>query len=266
MKQPEYSPLEALERIKLMMKYDMNKTLNENKQIIFEQTNDCGPNVISDIDLIDIVDSVWESLEQLTTMVIRVFQTDSNAEEVYNNINMLVGKNVFDKDINQCVSAIDKFKTLYGTKSEGEKFIGGKDNVIEKINEALETSQVKTHLKAQNYLKSAKSLLQTTQKSITPIKQTKDNTKKSSPTKTTTVKYKPCSGTYTQGCYSDAIKQVQGCLGGLVTDGKFGPKTSEKLKTVGLYGGFSDNDVKVICDKVKPEVSGEEIEINPNEY
>jgi hypothetical protein len=30
MKQPEYSPLEALERIKLMMKYDMSKTLNEN--------------------------------------------------------------------------------------------------------------------------------------------------------------------------------------------------------------------------------------------
>jgi hypothetical protein len=37
MKQPEYSPLEALERIKLMMKYDMSKTLNENKEVIFEQ-------------------------------------------------------------------------------------------------------------------------------------------------------------------------------------------------------------------------------------
>ena len=37
MKQPEYSPLEALERIKLMMKYDMSKTLNENKEVISEQ-------------------------------------------------------------------------------------------------------------------------------------------------------------------------------------------------------------------------------------
>jgi hypothetical protein len=36
MKQPEYSPLEALERIKLMMKYDMSKTLNENKEVILE--------------------------------------------------------------------------------------------------------------------------------------------------------------------------------------------------------------------------------------
>jgi hypothetical protein len=37
MVQPKYSPAEALERIKLMMEYDMSKTLNENKEIIFEQ-------------------------------------------------------------------------------------------------------------------------------------------------------------------------------------------------------------------------------------
>ena len=37
MVQPNYSPQEALERVKLMMKYDMSKTLNENKQSISEQ-------------------------------------------------------------------------------------------------------------------------------------------------------------------------------------------------------------------------------------
>ena len=37
MVQPQYSPQEALERVKLMMKYDMSKTLNENKQSISEQ-------------------------------------------------------------------------------------------------------------------------------------------------------------------------------------------------------------------------------------
>ena len=37
MVQPQYSPQEALERVKLMMKYDTSKTLNENKEIIFEQ-------------------------------------------------------------------------------------------------------------------------------------------------------------------------------------------------------------------------------------
>ena len=37
MKQPKYSPQDALERIKLMMKYDTSKTLNENKQVLKEQ-------------------------------------------------------------------------------------------------------------------------------------------------------------------------------------------------------------------------------------
>jgi len=37
MVQPQYSPEEALERVKLMMSYDMSKTLNENKDIIFEE-------------------------------------------------------------------------------------------------------------------------------------------------------------------------------------------------------------------------------------
>lgn len=36
MVQPKYSPQEALERVKLMMKYNSSKTLNENKSIIFE--------------------------------------------------------------------------------------------------------------------------------------------------------------------------------------------------------------------------------------
>jgi hypothetical protein len=38
MVQPKYSPEEALERVKLMMKYDTSKTLNENKKVILEQT------------------------------------------------------------------------------------------------------------------------------------------------------------------------------------------------------------------------------------
>ena len=37
MVQPNYTPKEALERVKLMMSYDTSKTLNENKQIIEEQ-------------------------------------------------------------------------------------------------------------------------------------------------------------------------------------------------------------------------------------
>jgi hypothetical protein len=39
MKKSQYIPEESLERIKLIMGYDVSKTLNENRQVIFEQTN-----------------------------------------------------------------------------------------------------------------------------------------------------------------------------------------------------------------------------------
>ena len=39
MVQPQYSPQEALERVKLMMSYDMSKTLNENRELLSEQVN-----------------------------------------------------------------------------------------------------------------------------------------------------------------------------------------------------------------------------------
>jgi peptidoglycan hydrolase-like protein with peptidoglycan-binding domain len=38
MVQPKYSPEEALQRIKLMMEYDMSKTSTENKKVVSEQT------------------------------------------------------------------------------------------------------------------------------------------------------------------------------------------------------------------------------------
>jgi hypothetical protein len=38
MVQPKYSPEESLERVKLMMKYDLSKTSKENKKVVSEQT------------------------------------------------------------------------------------------------------------------------------------------------------------------------------------------------------------------------------------
>ena len=58
--------------------------------------------------------------------------------------------------------------------------------------------------------------------------------------------YKLCSGTYSYGCKSDVIAKVQGCLGGLVPDGKFGPKTKAKLSVKG-FTSFTDADVEKIC-------------------
>lgn len=59
-----------------------------------------------------------------------------------------------------------------------------------------------------------------------------------------------CSGTYTQGCKSNVIKQVQGCIGVKQT-GNFGPLTQEALKKIGYSKGFKDSDVNQICTDMK---------------
>jgi hypothetical protein len=42
MVQPKYNPEESLERVKLMMKYDLSKTSTENKKVVSEQTVHAG--------------------------------------------------------------------------------------------------------------------------------------------------------------------------------------------------------------------------------
>jgi hypothetical protein len=61
--------------------------------------------------------------------------------------------------------------------------------------------------------------------------------------------FQSCSGVYRKGCKSDVIAKVQGCLGGLVQDGKFGPKTETRLneKHSELGGIFRDSEVDKIC-------------------
>lgn len=59
-------------------------------------------------------------------------------------------------------------------------------------------------------------------------------------------KYKECSGSYTRGCFSEKVREVQTCLG-LVPDGKYGPKTQAALERAGYLDGFKDSDVDKIC-------------------
>jgi len=68
--------------------------------------------------------------------------------------------------------------------------------------------------------------------------------------------YKPCSGTYSYGCKSDVIAKVQGCLGGLAQDGKFGPKTKAKLSAKG-FTTFTDSDVEKICSAAETKLTSD---------
>jgi hypothetical protein len=72
--------------------------------------------------------------------------------------------------------------------------------------------------------------------------------------------YTVCPGPqYTQGCKSETIRKVQGCLD-LVADGKFGPKTQAALEAKGYKTGFTDADVDKICNRVQasPDLPQEE--------
>jgi hypothetical protein len=70
--------------------------------------------------------------------------------------------------------------------------------------------------------------------------------------------FQSCSGVYRKGCKSDVIAKVQGCLGGLSQDGKFGPKTENKLneKHPELNGIFRDSEVDKICATAVVKDSG----------
>ena len=74
-------------------------------------------------------------------------------------------------------------------------------------------------------------------------------------------KYRDCpTGPYTQGCKSEVIRKVQGCLN-LKTDGAFGPLTQAALEAKGFKTGFTDADVDKLCPAnvvVEPPVNPED--------
>jgi hypothetical protein len=314
MKQPEYSPLEALERIKLMMKYDMSKTLNENKEVISEQpspgavaatTAGLGAGALGAgaLGAATTAATGLSGTAALTAgagavlsapILLPAAAAAAAAYGLYKLVDWMAnkdyGKDGFIQIMSVCkapgasklvpkmskseirdlayqiedakgswnddedaiVSVFQKVESIADLCSLDKKVTGGLVKFLDDLTDSPSEWKMFTRPIA--------GMIEDTE-IILPD----EEPKKTGGTKTT--KYKVCSGTYTQGCYSEVIKQVQGCLGGLVTDGKFGPKTNEKLKSAGFSSGFSDNDVDKICDKtdIDTDVSGEEIVINQNE-
>ena len=77
-------------------------------------------------------------------------------------------------------------------------------------------------------------------------KTTQSGTKTQSQSSTQQFTSCPKGGPYTQGCKSDVVKQIQGCLGVKQT-GNFGPLTQKALSNVGYNKGFKDADIDTIC-------------------
>jgi hypothetical protein len=262
MVQPKYSPHEALERIKLMMKYDSSKTLNENKEVIFEQTDST---TLTDSDLLGNTNKLWQYVQMgadyapLAALWNAVginpskilnrggvkgivdaldgWVDESDLGTVLLTITGLDGKCYFDEIENKKIPAIERFLQLY-LEDEGEDL----EADVESVGiETLPTGSADIKRKIIASINKQKS--QSCDSSTSTSSGTDGG---GSGSGSSSGGYRDCSGTYSYGCKSDVIAKVQGCLGGLVADGKFGPKTQSALKTKG-FDSFTDADVDKIC-------------------
>ena len=264
--QPKYNPKEALEKIKLNMKYDTSKTLNENKfNGLSEQKSSC-PNSLDYEDLSDLADEAANTLKKMDMTFIRMGYGSERAQDVYEILKSIKGKNVYKDTSNECLKAIDEFRTLAKDASQGwTEWASSKFDIVKKMREFI-TGYYSDDPEAKRYLKASIDILNSEGGSGTSGTSGGGGTSGTSGGGGTSgtsggggtsgtsgggkkSRFSPCEGTYKFLCYSPVIEKVQGCLGGLVQDGKFGPKTQGKLqdKFPQFASSFTDSDVATIC-------------------
>jgi hypothetical protein len=277
MVQPKYSPHEALERIKLMMNYDSSKTLNENKKIIFEDeetTTSTDANTLTVADLMGDTGRLRQYFQTVTDFGNIVGLPNLYDIVGVNPSNLLAGRR---NGVKGAVDALDGFvdledltyvltviksldgKCYYDDVDEAkipaiEKFLQlYNEDEDEDLEDEVEGVGIRTLPTGASDIKRAITREISKQKSQSCAASSDGGSEEGSTeggsgggTGGGTGGYKDCSGTYSYGCKSPVIAKVQGCLGGLVTDGKFGPKTQASLKSKG-YNSFTDADVDKIC-------------------
>jgi hypothetical protein len=290
MVQPKYSPEEALQRVKLMMGYDMSKTLDENKKIIEEQSTasvlksvaggaatGAAVGGISSAGFFAIPGAVVGGILGLVSglsggdvsrgKIKQLFQSCStNKKEL--------GKKTMDDATLDKLS--DDLNAAVNKKYLG--FIPGTDE--EKIKSVFSKIQSIPDLCAlvDNYKNSYGDLSSDLDGDLENDREWRDYVflplrpalRKSQNASQDSggggkkiggggtgggTSYKPCTGTYQYGCKSDVIAKVQGCLK-LSADGKFGPKTKAALTAKG-FTTFTDADVDKICSGTEEKLGSD---------
>jgi hypothetical protein len=336
MVQPKYSPQEALERVKLMMKYDMSKTLNENKEIIFEQdtltktgiatASAAGTaaalggalgasNITAATTLGAAAHGVGLPLATLgaslgasgaaaaalgaavvaggaalalTPLIVWYLDKDNEKSKVHKIIQYCTtDKSKIDKierglGDNEIRDLSDKLydamkgvgtneEQVYGVfnslKSASDfcalvtrfnRDYGSQGDILEWLDDDFDASSewVQIYRPIRNVVEDALLSIKDEQVEEDCTKNpNQEKCKGKGGGKKTTSSYKTCSSPYKLGCISDSIRKIQGCLG-LVSDGKFGPKTQTALKNKfpdkTFYQQFTDSDVEIICKQKEP--------------
>lgn len=287
MVQPQYSPQEALDRIKLMMKYDTSKTLNENVETIKQPVNEIAPLVIPAITIA--APWLWAAGATAVAAVgTWIYNVQGGGDAFSKTQTFLQGCSSLDKNLKPTQSKGDHreaadsiYNAIQGIGTD-EDAIKGAISSMETVADLCAMAKYYNKVYGDLYddLDSdldGESFRQYVWSAIAPIvddaeedlaKSKEEGGKEEGGKKTggggsgTGGGYKSCSGSYTRGCKSDAIAKVQGCLG-LVTDGKFGPKTEAALKAKG-FSSFTDAEVDKICNKptTTPTVDSDEEDVD----
>lgn len=257
MVQPKYDPKEALERVKLLMKYDSKKTLTENRKVILEQAT---PNMVTMKDLIGDT-GLWGNINWKQRKGVKgvVDALDGwvdveNLQFVLNTIKGLDGKCFYDDVTQQNISATAAFVALY-KEDEGDEL---KKDVESVGTRTLPTGaeQLKRSIIAAIDTQIAKGCASSGGGGggggkgggkKDPVKYPNEGQA-----------YPECQGgVYKKGCWHLKVKEVQGCLGVSPSYGNFGPKTAAALQAKfsdkKFYEQFVDADIPTICNKNTPE-------------
>lgn len=286
MVQPKYNPEEALQRVKLMMSYDSKKTLTENKEIIFEQQSapvdvvtGAGIGAIQGAVAgaytgaalgtagFPVVGTAigavvgaglgallywWGEKDQGSEGFKQVMSVCPNSALVpqltpqeHRNIAYAIqdAQGTWNDNEEAIVNALKRIPTVGDLCKVNDRFPQGLYEFLDGVTDSESEWRLFTRPLA-DMVEDTKFVVkkQDLQKAQTSGGGAVVDTASSSVKKST---YKPCTGTYQFGCKSDAIAKVQSCLG-LVSDGKFGPKTRAALKKKGITV-FGDADIERIC-------------------
>jgi hypothetical protein len=268
MVQPEYSPEEALQRVKLMMSYDSKKTLKENVESIKEPINEIAPIAAAIAWLAPFALEAGAVALASTGIGAWIYNTQGGGDSLSKTQTFFKGCKTNIKDLKPTVSK-SEYRAAADSIYSAIEGIGTDEQAIKT---ALNSMPTVADLCALNswYSTQYGDLYQDLDDDIDGTDFTKyvwsaiapkvadaendlEKTKKGGDGKKVgggVVKsgggYKPCSGTYTYGCKSEAIAKVQACLGGLTVDGKFGRNTRNKLTAKG-FTSFTDADITKIC-------------------
>jgi hypothetical protein len=275
MVQPKYSPQEALERIKLMMNYDSSKTLNENKESIKHLINEFVPVVVAGVTIA----APWVAAAGATAVAAIgtwIYNVQGGGDAFSKTQTFFQGCSSLDsalkplQDKSAHREAADSIYNAIQGIGTDEDAIRGAISSMESVADlcAMHKYYNKTYGDLYDDLDSdidGEDFRRYVWSAIAPIVEDAEENLKTAEEEEkpkTEGGYKDCSGTYTFGCKSEAIRKVQGCLGGLTTDGKFGPNTQKALKAKG-FDSFTDADIDKICNvTTSPTVDPDEEDVD----